>query len=105
MNTKISSPNKLYEFICAATPMIGSTDLINVKNIIEKEGFGVVYPLKKAQDYAVAIEKMFDNNLGGPLRFKQNLLEKRHLYSWENEEKSLLKIYQDLHNMTFRTLV
>ena len=96
MNTKISSPNKLYEFICAAIPMIGSTELINVKEIIEKEGFGVTYPLKEAKDYAAAIQKMFDPTLGGPRRFKTNLLNKRHLYLWEHEEKKLLNLYKTL---------
>ena len=96
MNTKISSPNKMYEFICAATPMIASTELINVHQILTEEHFGVSYLLKKPNDYAKAIEIIFDSTLGGPSRFKAALLEKRAHYLWAHEAKILCDFYSTL---------
>jgi glycosyltransferase involved in cell wall biosynthesis len=102
MNTRISSPNKMYEFICAATPMIASTELINVHQILTEENFGVSYRLKEPKDYARAIEIMFDENLGGPKRFKADLIEKRHKYLWSHEANKLINFYSRLseqHNI------
>lgn len=96
MNTKISSPNKMYEFICSATPMIASSALINVHDILTKEHFGVSYLLKEPKDYARAIEIMFDEQLGGPKRFKEALLSQRHRYLWAHEAKTLGHFYQKL---------
>jgi glycosyltransferase involved in cell wall biosynthesis len=96
MNTKISSPNKMYEFICSATPMIASSELINVHEVLTKENFGVSYRLKDVKDYARAIEIMFDEKLGGPKRFKADLLAKRHHYLWSHEAKLLTDFYAKL---------
>lgn len=95
-NTKISSPNKMYEFICAVTPMIASSALINVHEVLTKEHFGVSYLLKEPKDYAKAIEIMFDEQLGGPKRFKEALLTHRHRYLWAHEAKTLGQFYQNL---------
>ena len=100
MNTKISSPNKMYEFICAATPMIASSELINVHQVLTDGHFGVSYPLKEPKDYAKAIEIMFDNKLGGPSRFKPALLEKRSHYLWEQDAKNLCDFYAQLNQVT-----
>ena len=96
MNTKISSPNKMYEFICSATPMIASTELINVHEVLSNENFGVSYRLKEPKDYARAIEIMFDETLGGPARFKADLLQKREHYLWAHEAKLLTDFYATL---------
>jgi glycosyltransferase involved in cell wall biosynthesis len=96
MNTKISSPNKMYEFICSATPMIASSALINVHDVLTKEHFGVSYLLKEPKDYAKAIEIMFDSELGGPKRFKEALLTHRHRYLWAHEANTLGNFYQKL---------
>ena len=96
MNTKISSPNKMYEFICSTTPMIASSALINVHEVLTKEHFGVSYLLKEPKDYAKAIEMMFDEQLGGPKRFKDSLLAQRHRYLWSHEAKTLANFYQNL---------
>lgn len=95
-NTKISSPNKMYEFICSATPMIASSALINVHETLTKEHFGVSYLLKKPEDYAKAIEIMFDEQLGGPKRFKEALLTHRHRYLWAHEAQTLGQFYHKL---------
>jgi glycosyltransferase involved in cell wall biosynthesis len=95
-NTAASSPNKLYEFITAGTPIIGSSDLSNVRRIVESEGFGVLRPFRKVQDYADAIDEMFDPALGGPERFRPRLIERAAAYSWATEVKPSVKLFEQL---------
>ncbi|AOW12648.1 hypothetical protein LPB72_16600 [Hydrogenophaga crassostreae] len=99
LNTRISSPNKMYEFIAAGTPMIGSSELVNVKKIVETEGFGVLIPLKDAKDYASAIDIMFDEKLGGSERFRQALIERSDQYLFESESREFAKMYDRLLNI------
>jgi len=93
-NTAISSPNKMYEFIAAGTPMIGSSDLVNVHKIISSEGFGVSRQLRTVADYAEAIDTMFDEKLGGAERFRQNLIERHTKYLWHNEVGGVIELYR-----------
>ncbi len=95
-NTVISSPNKLYEFIMAGTPVIGSSDLVNVRRIVEQENFGVLVPFRTEHDYAQAIDLMFSRRLGGPDRFRASLIEKAHKYSWDEESKGVVAMYRKL---------
>ena len=93
-NTAISSPNKMYEFIAAGTPMIGSSDLVNVHKVIRDEGFGVSIPLRTVADYAEAIDLMFDETAGGPERFRQNLIDRHKKFLWENEVGDVVALYR-----------
>lgn len=92
-NTAISSPNKMYEFITAGTPMIGSSNLANVHAIVHGEGFGVTVPLRTDQDYANAIDMMFDERLGGAERFRPALIEKAHRYHWDSQIMDVIRLY------------
>jgi glycosyltransferase involved in cell wall biosynthesis len=96
LNTRISSPNKMYEFIAAGTPMIGSSELVNVRRVVGKEGFGVLLPFHKAEDYARAIDTIFDPALGGPERFRPALVEKAHKYLWDAEAQEFAQMYERL---------
>lgn len=95
-NTAISSPNKMYEFILAGTPMIGSSDLVNVQKIVAGEGFGVTLPLRSVADYAEAIDLMFDEQLGGPERFRPALIAKADRYSWDAQIGGVVALYRQL---------
>jgi hypothetical protein len=88
----------MYEFIMAGTPMIGSSDLYYVNQIVGGQGFGVVRPLRADVDYALAIEEMFDERLGGPERFRAALIEKGDAYSWDNEVRGAIRMYEAIHS-------
>lgn len=92
-NTVISSPNKMYEFIMAGTPMIGSSELVNVRRIVGEEGFGVLAQFRSDSDYINAINEMFDDSLGGPKRFEASLTTNAHKYSWETESQAVMAMY------------
>lgn len=100
LNAKISSPNKLFEFMVAGLPIIASTELDNVKAAIDNHHVGVCKLLREDDSYIEAINEMFNPLLGGPERFVANVLAVRHLYTWENEEPRLLELYSRLSQTT-----
>lgn len=95
-NTIISNPNKMYEFIAAGVPMIGSTELINVRKVVESEGFGVLEKFYQVEDYTRAIDAMFNPDLGGPQRFRKNLIDKHKPYLWESQAKDVMSLYDEV---------
>ena len=90
------SPNKMYEFIAAATPMIGTSEIDNIRTIVEGEHFGVVLPLHEPKDYAALIHLVFDENLGGCERFRPDLLARAERYLWDREAEDFIAMYQRL---------
>jgi len=96
LNTRISSPNKMYEFIAAGTPMIGSSELVNVSKVVPVEGFGVLLPFHEADDYARAIDAIFDPAQGGPERFRANLIARADKYLWKAEASGFEAMYARL---------
>lgn len=92
----VSSPNKMFEFIACGLPMIGSTELQNVAHVIESNGAGVTYRLRKAPDYTVAICKMFDDSLGGHERFRVAIQAIQDRFSWKHQELTLKRCYDEL---------
>lgn len=93
LNTTISSPNKMYEFIAAGTAMIGSSELTNVERVVGKEGFGVLVPFHVAEDYARAIDIALDPQLGGVERFRPALIKNAHKYLWDAEAQAFAAMY------------
>lgn len=96
LNTVISSPNKMYEFIVARTPMIGSSELINVQRTISENGFGVARPLRVPSDYAAAIDEMFRDDAANWRRAKLALEERWQNFTWDSLSKDFLVRYQNL---------
>lgn len=98
LNTTISSPNKMYEFIAAGTAMIGSSELTNVERVVGKEGFGVLVPFHVAEDYARAIDIALDPQLGGVERFRPALIKNAHKYLWDAEAQAFSAMYNRVLN-------
>lgn len=96
-NAKISSPNKLFEFMVAGLPIIASSELVNVKEAIDIYHVGVYRFFRDDDSYIEAMTEMFDPNLGGPQRFIPNVMAARSKFTWENEEPRLLDLYARLN--------
>jgi glycosyltransferase involved in cell wall biosynthesis len=92
LNHYYCSPNKLFEFIQAGLPIVAN-DLPFLRQIVAGEEFGMVAPLTGIESFAQAIRTMFEPGLGGPNRFKKNLLAKAVNYDWQVEETKLLNLY------------
>jgi glycosyltransferase involved in cell wall biosynthesis len=89
-----SSPNKMFEFIACGLPMIGSRGLKNVRYAIETHRAGVCLNLVHVDDYARAIDEMFDPKLGGFKRFVPAIESMQAEYSWATQVPSLLACYR-----------
>lgn len=82
INTRISSPNKMYEFVLAGTPMIAHEGLVNVKKVLEGEGFGLVWDLSRAEDYGRAIDALWtDKNRYNEI--KNRIIKNRERFTWQ----------------------
>jgi hypothetical protein len=95
-NAKISSPNKLYEFVMAGLPIMASTALVNVKHAIETYQLGVCHLLTDVDSYVCLINEMMDEKKGGPERFRSAVIMASEFFSWHHEEPKLLNLYHRL---------
>jgi len=96
LNTKISSPNKMYEFIMAGVPMLGSAELVNVKKTVGDLGLGIVAELKEPEDYAAAIDAMLIPNDSNWKKAKANILRVRDQFTWKALSKDFVNFYERL---------
>ena len=94
-NHKYCSPNKLFEFIAARVPIIAN-DLPYLRQVVSKNGFGIVQTFEGPQDYAKALREMFDPQKGGEKRFHKALLNRATPYLWPAQEAVILDIYASL---------
>lgn len=92
INQYYSSPNKLFEFIQAEIPIIAN-DLPFLNKVIAGDRFGIVAELNESTDFSKVINRLFDPSSGKLESYKKNLKSKKHLYSWDIQQKNLLNIY------------
>jgi glycosyltransferase involved in cell wall biosynthesis len=92
LNYKFSLPNKLFDFIQAGVPVIAS-DLPEIKRIIVQYQIGTFIPSHEPEAIAATIRESLDNK-ALRAKWKNKLTFAAHELCWENEEKVLLKIYE-----------
>lgn len=83
-------PNKLFEFIQSAIPVITSSQK-TMREIVESEKIGLVIDKVDITDLLSAIQKMNDNTTRN--NYKENILKIRDKYTYETQEIELLKVY------------
>ncbi len=93
INYRYSLPNKIFDYIHAGTPVVAS-DLVEVKNIIEKYGVGVIVsshdPAEIAEKIRYVVEDIAMDKMKSKLKIAAEEL------NWENESLVLDKIYLPL---------
>lgn len=93
-NYRVSLPNKLFDYIHANIPVLGS-QVIEVKKIIEQYNIGTVIDNHDPENIAEKIKYMLaDDNRTG--LWKKNLIAASKELSWANEEKKLLSLFDGL---------
>jgi glycosyltransferase involved in cell wall biosynthesis len=92
VNTRLASPNKLYEFIAARLPIL-SNQLPFVQSVLDKWGFGTVADLDDVSGFAAALNALDRSKLA---LFRQCLVRDGWRFSWEHERKQLLALYDRL---------
>ena len=90
----LSLPNKIFEYIHAELPVLVS-DFPEMKNIVNNYSVGEVFNIDEPSSLIKVINNYFDNP-DNMIRYKQNCLKASKVLSWDNEEKQLFNLYNQL---------
>lgn len=91
-----ASSNKLFEYIMAGVPVI-ACDFPEIKKVVSGENIGVVVDSHDPISIAAGVNKLV---LNPELRhqYSENCHRARLKYNWEQEKKSLLKVYGQIQS-------
>jgi glycosyltransferase involved in cell wall biosynthesis len=93
LNYKYSLPNKLFDYLAAGVPVLASP-MIEVKKIIDGYDVGMCIENHEPEHIARMIKTMLED--GERMKqWRSNALEISSTLCWENEEKVLIKIYEN----------
>jgi len=94
LNHYTASSNKLFEYIMANVPVI-SCDFPEIKKIVDNEKIGLSIDASNEQKIASAVNKLIID-VDQRNYFSDNCEKAKIKYNWNNEEKKLLDIYNNL---------
>lgn len=89
---KYCLPNKLFEYLMAGIPILTVRDLVEVSQVVEAYGVGLVANSYSVDDVRDVIEKMEKYDYDS---FASRIQEARKIFTWEVQEKSLLGVYSN----------
>lgn len=89
-NYLFSLPNKLFDYIHSEIPIL-SSQLVEIKNIIERYDIGYFIPNHSPKDIATTIERIFSDSKKLE-KIKENLKLTKKDLCWEKEEKILINL-------------
>jgi len=90
----LSLPNKLFEYVVAGIPVIGS-DFPEIKRVIETYNIGLTFDPDDPKDIARAANQIFKD----PKKYnlmRENARRAAKILNWENEAKKLTQLYEGL---------
>ncbi|WP_107037361.1 glycosyltransferase [Brumimicrobium mesophilum] len=90
-NYKYSLPNKIFDYIHTTTPVI-SSDLVELKRVINKHDVGRIIPEHSAKGVAKAINSIL-NDPALLKTLKDNCKKAAEIENWEEESKVLEEVY------------
>ena len=90
----LSLPNKIFEYIHAELPVLVS-DFPEMKRIIDNYSVGEVFNVEEPSSIVGVINNYFDNP-EKIISYKQNCLKASKVLNWDNEEKQLFNLYNQL---------
>ena len=93
-NHQYSLPNKLFEYLFAAVPVLASR-LIEQERIIDQYDVGSFLEDHQPEHIAMKIKEIFADQ-GRLNRWKQNTSRVREELNWENESKIVLNIFKQV---------
>jgi len=85
-------PNKMFEYIMAEIPLMVS-NLPEMSKVVSQHGIGLILDADSTEGIHQAIEKTSVLNFD---QLSKNLRTTKSIFSWENQEKELLKVYKSL---------
>lgn len=85
-------PNKIFEYLMADLPILTS-NLYEMKRLVEKEGVGIVAENNTVEGFREAVGNTLSQDFGA---IRKNVITARRKYCWEEQEKVLKEIYYAL---------
>lgn len=82
-------PNKIFDYTHAGIPIL-ATNLPEIKNTVEQFGIGKIIQNHEPKHIAEMIKLMLNE---GKTPYSENLKKAAEVFTWENEEANLEKIY------------
>lgn len=88
LNHEYALPNKIFEYIMANLPIIVS-NLKEMKKIVKSNKLGIILKKNNTRSIIEAVNKILKTSFNNTEKIKK-------IYCWENQEKKLLTIYNNL---------
>jgi glycosyltransferase involved in cell wall biosynthesis len=86
-----SLPNKLFEYVMAGIPVVGS-DSPEIGRIVAEESIGEICDADDPEALASAITRILEN----PARYRDGLVSAAQRYNWDVEQEQLIDLYANL---------
>lgn len=93
MNYRYSLPNKIFNYVQAGIAVLAS-DLIEVARIVREFRVGVIIKNHDPKHIAETINALISDE-DKLIEFKKNSMHAANTLTWENEEKTLIKIFSE----------
>ena len=94
MNYQFSLPNKLFDYIHSGIPVL-SSELVELKNIIEKYNVGYFIQSHDPKHIAGVINSIFGDEISYQQK-KENTKKARMELCWEKEEEILINMITNI---------
>jgi glycosyltransferase involved in cell wall biosynthesis len=94
LNNYYCSPNKMFEYLMAGLPVIVS-NLYEMKKVVDDNGVGIVAQENTIEGLLRACQKATKLD---HIRLYENIQKVKNIYNWEEQEKVLLKVYEELND-------
>jgi glycosyltransferase involved in cell wall biosynthesis len=101
LNSYNASPNKLFEYMNAGLPVVGS-NFPDIKRFVEGYSFGVTCNPESIQDIISAVQYVLADK-GRYEKMRRNALKIAKVYNWENESHKIVAIYDRLAKEIMKT--
>jgi glycosyltransferase involved in cell wall biosynthesis len=92
LNHYLCSPNKMFEYLMAEIPVIVS-NLYEMRRLIEDNSIGIVAKANTPKGLDIAIKEAIELDRE---ELHNNIQRVKTIYNWEEQERVLLKVYEDL---------
>lgn len=98
INNRLCTPNKLFEYIGAGLALAVS-DLPELKKVVKEYNNGLPFNPRSPRSIAKTLNKLIKNR-DQLDQMRKNSLQAAKKYNWENEEKKLTQLYEQLFDQS-----
>jgi len=93
-NNYYCAPTKLYEYIIAGIPVVGS-DFPGISPVVNRYEIGSLFDPEDVRSIADAINNVLGDK-AGYTKMKKNTEKAKEVYNWEAQREKLCEVYSDL---------